>query len=1126
MLPIDGSSFCITIHKGGRKMDDESQFCFDPEQLDRLLLLGTDDETSSTEKGKAESQGKSGQDVPTLDSELNSEDRIPKATTSLSSIIEQPGGWIGEYKLLSVLGEGGMGIVYFARQDKPIRRHVALKLIKPGMDSKTVIARFEAERQTLALLDHPNIAHVYDAGTTESGRPYFVMEYIKGLSIIEHCDCHKLTIEDRLRLFLKVCQALQHAHQKGIIHRDIKPSNILISILDDEPVPKIIDFGVAKALAKPLTERTLVTEQGQLFGTPEYMSPEQADDASEDIDTRSDIYSLGVVLYQLLTGALPFDSDTLREGGIDHVRRVICEQEPETPGSRLRNMGEGAETIAQKRQTNTISLTKRLHRELEWIPLKAMRKDRTRRYRSAAEFADDIENYLRGTPLVAGPESMTYRIGKFVRRHRAVALAVSSVAAVLILATLISTISYVLAVQSREIAEERTEDYRRLLYVNQISLAHSAYREADIDRTRSLLSSCPADLRDFAWSYLWRLCQVIPQTPTIQHQQAVNEVVFSPTTDMLATASGKAIRLWDASTRILQATLEGHTDIVKSLAFSPDGTMLVSGSADQPAILWDVATRKKIAMLIEQTENYAYVSLAFSGSGQTIAVAFRAKGSSFKVVLWDVNTRESVSLPLPKQSDNRIFDVTFSPDDKLLAGTGVQKTFLWDIANRQRIAILEGHGAHVNSAVFIPDSRTLATTSNDGTLAFWDVTTRKKLDSINVHSAPILSMALSPDGALLATGSADSTIRLWDTNTRQEMTRLRGHSSEVRSLAFSPDGTILASASKDGTVKLWEPAPRPDSETLVGHNRIVHGIAFSPDSEWLISTSYGAPAVKMWDVVTGLDLSSALGNPPIGIALCVDLSPDGKTLAIGSNDLMLWDMPGKKQIGTLAHPKNNVNCAVFSPDGKTLATQTLDNTFKLWNVATLRELISFEGYGSHYGAIEFSPDGRRLAVPRNADQAVTLWDVSVLQSGHGETPETILTGHSEQVNAVAFSSRGDTLASGSDDTTIILWDLVTGHKIVTLTGHTSNVHCLAFSPDGRTLASGGNDGTVRLWNLLLHKQVVVLEGHRSAIWDIAFSPDGNTLASSSYDGTIKLWRAATKHEIRDLNAPNCRNIKH
>jgi len=987
---------------------------------------------------------------------------------------------------------------------------VALKLIKPGMDTKAVIARFEAERQTLALLDHPNIAHVYDAGTTESGRPYFVMEYIKGLSITEHCDCHKLTIENRLRLFLRVCHAIQHAHQKGIIHRDIKPSNILISILDDEPVPKIIDFGVAKALAQSLTERTLVTEQGQLFGTPEYMSPEQADEASEDIDTRSDIYSLGIVLYQLLTGVLPFDSDTLREGGVDHVRKLICEQEPETPGTRLRNMGEEAETIAQNRQTNTTSLTKRLHRELEWIPLKAMRKDRTRRYRSAAEFADDIENYLRGAPLIAGPESMTYRVGKFVQRHRSVALAVSSVAAVLILATLISTISYILAVQSREIAEERTEDYRRLLYVNQISLAHSAYREADIDRTRSLLSSCPADLRDFAWSYLWRLCQVIPQTPTIQHQQPVNEVVFSPTAEMMATASGKKIRLWDVSTRSLLAALEGHTDIVKSLAFSPDGTLLVSGGADRPAILWDVATRKKIATLNGKMETIWNVSLAFSGNGQMIAVAFQAK-SGIRAVLWDLKTRESVSLPLRQKGNNRIFDVAFSPDDKLLAGTSVQKTFLWDIATRHRIAILEGHGAHVNCVSFMPDGQTLATTGNDGTLAFWDVTTRKKLDSINVHSAPVLSMAISSDGELLATGSADSTIRLWDTKTRQETTRLRGHSSEVRSLAFSPDGTILVSASKDGTVKLWEPAPRPDSETLVGHNRIVHGIVFSPDSKWLISTSYGAPAVKMWDVGSGLDLSSALGNPPIDIAFCVDISPDGKTLAIGSNDLMLWDMDGKKKIDTLAHPKNNVNEVVFSPDGKTLATQTFKPTFKLWDVENQLELISLEGYGSYYGAIEFSPDGRKLAVPRNADQAITLWDVSVLQSGHGESPEAILTGHSEQVNAVAFSPDGASLTSGSDDTTIILWDLTTGHKIVTLTGHTSNVHCLAFSPDGRTLASGGNDGTVRLWNLLLHEQVAVLEEHRSAIWDIAFSPDGNTLASSSFDGTIKLWRAAVQH---------------
>ncbi len=374
-------------------------------------------------------------------------------TASLHILTERPGGQIGRYKLLNVLGEGGMGIVYVAEQKQPIRREVALKVIKPGMDSARVIGRFEAERQALALLDHPNIAHVYDAGTTEAGRPYFVMEYVKGLSITEHCDRHKLTIEDRLNLFRQVCLAVHHAHQKGIIHRDIKPSNILISTQDDQAVPKIIDFGVAKALAQPLTERTLVTEQGQLFGTPEYMSPEQADMANEDIDTRSDIYSLGVLLYVLLTGVLPFDSTTFREGGIEHIRQVIRETDPKTPSTRLSSLGKEAKKVAQSRRTEVAMLAKCLHRELEWIPLKAMRKERIERYRSALEFADDIENYIKGAPLIAGPPSNVYRLKKFVRRNRALVTGIAAVMAVLIGGVVVSTLFALRAQRQARISE-------------------------------------------------------------------------------------------------------------------------------------------------------------------------------------------------------------------------------------------------------------------------------------------------------------------------------------------------------------------------------------------------------------------------------------------------------------------------------------------------------------------------------------------------------------------------------------------------------------------------------------------------------------------------------------------------
>jgi len=373
---------------------------------------------------------------------------------------ETPGGQIRRYRLLSVLGEGGMGIVYLAEQERPIKRQVALKVIKPGMDSKRVIARFEAERQALALLDHPNIAHVYDAGTTESGRPYFVMEYVKGLPITEHCDHHKLLIEDRLNLFLQVCHAVQHAHQKGIIHRDIKPSNILVSLEGDQALPKVIDFGIAKALAQPLTERTFFTEQGQLFGTPEYMSPEQADMAIEDIDTRSDVYSLGVLLYVLLTGALPFDSKIIREGGIEHIRQVIREIDPKTPSTRLTGLGDQAKKIAVSRQTEVATLARCLHKELEWIPLKAMCKKRTERYRSASELSDDIENYLKGAPLIAGPPSTVYQLKKFVRRHGTLFTGIVAVLVVLIAGIVVSTLLTIGQARARAEAQAMSDFLR------------------------------------------------------------------------------------------------------------------------------------------------------------------------------------------------------------------------------------------------------------------------------------------------------------------------------------------------------------------------------------------------------------------------------------------------------------------------------------------------------------------------------------------------------------------------------------------------------------------------------------------------------------------------------------------
>jgi serine/threonine protein kinase len=363
---------------------------------------------------------------------------IPTAKFDSSAV--GPGGQIGPYKLLRVLGEGGYGIVYLAEQQRPVKRRVALKVIKPGMDTKQVIARFEAERQALAMLDHPNIAHVFNAGTTEAGRPYFAMEYVKGVPITEHCDLHKLTIEERLKLFMMVCEAVQYAHQKAIIHRDIKPSNILVAYEGEQTIPMIIDFGVAKALSHSLTDRTLVTEQAQMIGTPEYMSPEQAEMTGQDLDTRSDIYSLGAVLYELLTGVLPFDPKTLREGGVDHIRHVIREEDPKTPSTRLSTIsGEEPTKVARLRHTDVRTLGRKLHGDLDWITIKAMAKDRLRRYQTAHALAEDIRRHLNNEPVLAGPPSNIYHLKKLLLRHRTKVIAAAAVVIFVAAIAIIST---------------------------------------------------------------------------------------------------------------------------------------------------------------------------------------------------------------------------------------------------------------------------------------------------------------------------------------------------------------------------------------------------------------------------------------------------------------------------------------------------------------------------------------------------------------------------------------------------------------------------------------------------------------------------------------------------------------
>ncbi|MFC1653184.1 protein kinase, partial [Planctomycetota bacterium] len=475
-------------------------------------------------------------------------DRDPNVTLEANSVPDMTGMVIDRYKLLEKIGEGGMAIVYMAEQKHPIRRRVALKLIKLGMDTKQVIARFEAERQALAMMDHPNIAKVLDAGTTDNGRPYFVMELVRGLPITEFCDTNHLTTQERLDLFISVCQAVHHAHQKGIIHRDIKPNNIMVTLHDGEPVVKVIDFGIAKAVNQQLTEKTVFTRYSQMIGTPEYMSPEQAEMSGLDIDTRTDVFSLGVLLYELLTGTTPFDTEYLLSKGYGEMQRIIREEEPIRPSTKISTLGEVLTEVAKHRRTSPELLCKLIRTDLDWIVMKTLEKDRQRRYESVSELSADIKRHLDNEPVLAGRPSAAYRIRKFIQRNRLLVTSVASIVAVVALAAVVSLVLAVTATEARKaeadqrqkaetaqntaetLAEQRRED----LYFNYISLAHQELKANRPAHALDYLRKCPEDLQNWEWHYLWRT-SLSQATPVLEFDTEIHS--FCPSPDGLKLAA-------------------------------------------------------------------------------------------------------------------------------------------------------------------------------------------------------------------------------------------------------------------------------------------------------------------------------------------------------------------------------------------------------------------------------------------------------------------------------------------------------------------------------------------------------------------------------------------------------------
>jgi WD40 repeat protein/serine/threonine protein kinase len=1045
------------------------------------------------------------------------EGQLGPVATFNDMITEGPGTVIGPYKLLEQIGEGGFGVVFRAEQTQPLRRKVALKILKPGMDTRQVVARFEAERQALALMDHPNIARVIDGGMTgepgcvSAGRPYFVMELVRGTPITDFCDQNHLSVRDRLELFVDVCQAVQHAHQKGIIHRDLKPTNVMVAMHDDKPVVKVIDFGIAKAAGQQLTDKTLFTNFAQLIGTPLYMSPEQAGQSSLHADTRSDIYSLGVLMYELLTGTTPFDKERLRTAAYDEMRRIILEEEPPRPSTRMTTHGQAASTAAVNRKSDPKRLSQLFRGELDWIVMKCLEKDRNRRYETASTLAADVRRYLSDEPVQACPPSATYRIRKFARRNRAAFITTGVVALALVVGTVVSVWQAVRATRAleaeslaRQDADTNLQTARLRFYAAQMNLAHQAWEAGQPARVVALLEGQrpkfgQEDLRCFEWYYLWRLCHPGYRLTLHGHTGEVWSVAFSPDGKTLASASNDCtVRLWDVTTGQDRATLR-HADGFMWVAFSPDGNTLASVNREKVVHLWEVGTGKKLAAL--KGHQTFLRSVAFSPDGKILATG----SEDGDVRLWSVARRQQQALL--RGHTGAVVSMAFSSDSRTLAtasGWGADGgkdgvVRLWDVTTEPARSRLQLPPA--TSVAFSPDGQTLAV-GEWSRVTLYDLATARERASFPGHVGRVYSVAFSPDGKTLASAARDRTVRLWDVSTGRDRRHLT-HLAPVQSVAFSPDGRTLASGGEDNVVRLWDLENHTDDTTLQRHPG-VFPLAFSPDGKLLIA---GGDQIEFWDVATW-QVRDALPNQGDRLAV----SPDGKTLA--SRDVAsakLWDLatgqmratiPGKRQT-------ENTGALAFSPDGNTLAVDSYDGSVKLWDVATqgVRATLVPPQY-TVVRCAAFSPDGKLVAAVGMFGW-VQLWDAAT-----GQPRATLLVGEGPwtHANAVAFSPDGNTLASSNTLGTIRLWAVDSGQLRASLKGHTDSVHSLIFFPDGKTLATSSIDGTIKLWDLVTGQERVTLKAHKGDDNSLAVAPDGNLLATGSADGTVKLWRAATDAE--------------
>jgi eukaryotic-like serine/threonine-protein kinase len=1056
----------------------------------------------------------------------------------------------GRYKILEAIGSGGFGIVYLAEQREPVRRRVALKMLKPGMDSSNILARFEAERQAMAMMDHPGIAKLFDGGLHRH-RPYFVMELVSGTPITEFCDANRMATRDRVALFRDVCDAVHHAHLKGIIHRDLKPSNVLITLRDGTPVPKIIDFGIAKALSGPLTERTLYTEFRQMIGTPEYMSPEQAETSEMDVDVRSDVYSLGIMLYELLTGTRPFDWAVIRKAGLLEMQRTIREVEPPRPSFRLSSMGAQRSIIADRRKATIESLSGSLKGDLDWLVMKAIERQRQRRYGSALALGEDVSRWLVGAPIVARPPSVAYLTSKWIRAHQKIAIA----GITMLLAAFIAVggIGYGWAAKQsaslqQQLDQQQTETLKRdakreqqrseqLAYGNAMHSAEESFRYGRRSNTAVLLESCPPSQRGVEWQWLQDRCidrssilrahQDGPalgvafvnrsQPPSSQDADPIDPPAIA-TANLLSVGSDGMLRVWDHRAKTEIRSWRAHPAAANLVVLSRDGELAATGGEDGTVAVWNLGDGRLIERL---TFGQPVTSIALTNGAARLA----AGGREGMVRIWNRSADDkllALTVTIDKAHSGAVFSTYFIRDDQVLGTAGRGGVFAWDPNSGNKLAsggaYWQSYGVvldqeHDQFAVFGPPVEVYPINADGFPM----------LRSWSMSNSGIECAAILPGTQVALLATDDDALRTIDLQTGQQQTMAFGNQGRIHALAASPDGRHVALAAADGTIRVWATehfaAPRALSPTSSG----VATVATSATHFASISVD---GLVSLWDRQTNaLQRQWKLANQQ---GFSIDFTHDGSLLLANgiSNDSKMvasaWSTQTLEAVDEfnlslgarflIADPKQSRWIGPLSPDrsrysASSLQTEGAEGWLGLWDVPSRSITQVYKGLSNWAMGLDVSPDGRLLAAASVQGEAF-VWDVATaaivgrFRSTMSNSPSLLR----DQVKQVMFLGQGEQLVTAHGDGHVSVWRVDKGEERLRIQAHGDEIVAIERTADGkRLLTAGRGDGRFRVWDLDNGVRVAEFDVGTRAIADMELCDDQSSLLIGSESGETILF---------------------